>query len=407
MNIEQLVSGLTKLGYEVKKISGKTVDVTVETDRVGALVNIAKSFGGKHNPRGGSSSVGRAELPNGFYVNAKPSGGGSGAGSAITQLTESAQCLYCAAAWYAKDYSKDTLKSVADAIEVDENIDNIVTKLPDTWVKSCILTAEILKKEFNRKRYKFHRGSMWVDSLQNHWTRLNREEKAFSNLNKWSPADIYMISQAGERIDVTKTKSIQELNLLLKKALKDRDIIGVSLKQVQSNPTLAYKNLSTDRSTYKFKSLTTGKRGFFNSNDSYVEFDGGNIQFRTFGTTWQGEIKGKTANMGKISGGPIASVLSNLSISGWLPQNQITVKTDRLVDQMYSWYKTLVSPALSKSDFIAELSKKDQTFWVSKFMSTQLMYFINQSNKKDEIVSAMISYAASESELSGPYVKVS
>ena len=269
------------------------------------------------------------------------------------------------------------------------------------------MTAEILEKEFGRKRYKFHRGSVWVDSLQNHWTRLNRQEKAFSNLNKWSPADIYMVSQAGERIDVTKTKSIQELNLLLKKALKDRDIIGVSLKQVQSNPTLAYKNLSTDRSTYQFKSLTVGKRGFFNSNDAYLEFDGGNIQFRTFGTTWQGEIKGKTANMGKISGGPIASVLSNLGITGWLPQNQITVKTDKLVDQMYSWYKTLVIPALSKSDFIVEISKKDQTFWVSKFMSTQLMYIINQSNKKDEIVSAMISYAASESELSGPYVKVS
>ena len=66
MNIEQLVSGLTKLGYEVKKISGKTVDILVDSDRVGALVNIANTFGGKHNPRGGSSSVGRAELPNGF-----------------------------------------------------------------------------------------------------------------------------------------------------------------------------------------------------------------------------------------------------------------------------------------------------------------------------------------------------
>lgn len=407
MKIEQLVSGLTKLGYEIKKISGNSVDILVDADRVGALVKVANAFGGKHNPRGGSSSVGRAELPGGFFVNAKPSSGGSGAGAAVTQLTESSQCLYCAAAWYTSDYSKDSLKSVKDAVIVDESISNIVDKLPDDWIKSCIATAEILKKEFGRKRYKFHRGSPWVDALQSHWITLNRNEKAFSNLNKWSPADIYMVSQAGEQIDLTKTKSIQELNLLLKKALKDKDIIGVSLKKVERNPTLAYKNLTADRSTYKFKGFTVGKRGFFNSNDAYIEFDGGNIQFRTFGTTWQGEIKGKTANMGKISGGPISSVLSSIGITGWKPQNLITVKNDTLINQMYSWYKSLVSPALSKDDFLKELNSKDQTFWVSKFMSTQLMYHVNQSNKKDEIVSGMISYAASESELSGPYVKVS
>ena len=39
--------------------------------------------------------------------------------------------------------------------------------------------------------------------------------------------------------------------------------------------------------------------------DTYIFFDGGEIQFRTFSENkgWQGEIKGETASGGKVSGG--------------------------------------------------------------------------------------------------------
>lgn len=397
-------------GYTVKSISGKNIDVSVAGNRVDVLKAIAAEFGGKYNPKGGSSSIGRTELPGNFFVNAKPaSGGGSGAGSDITELAESSQCLYNAAIWYGDDFSGESLRDVVAAVDVSARIDDIIIKLPDHWIKSCITTAQKLHKEFKSKRYKFHRGSSWVESLENHWKNLNRVEKEFSNLNKWSPADIYMVSQKGERIDLTKTKTILELNTLMKKYLNDGDIIGVSLKQVKDNATLAYKNVTADRHTYKFESLTIGKRGFFMSGDSYVMYDGGEIQFRTFGSTWQGEIKGKTANMGKISGGPISNVLKRNGIT-LLQQNQIIDKKPEHVDLMYDFYKHFEgSKALDKKEFLKELMKKDQNYWVSKFLGAQLMYYIDKSDDatKNSIVSGMISYAASESELSGPYVKVS
>jgi len=409
-NIKDLASlelALISFGYEIKKSSGKEVNILVNDDRVGALVRIAEALGGKYNPKGGSSSIGRTELPNSFKVYAKPKGGGSGAGSAATDLAESAQCLYSAAAWYGKDFTGNTLSSVEKYIDTTSNAKEIISKLQDQWIQSCMSSAEVLKKKYGGKKYIFHRGSKWVSSLENHWKKLNKEEREFSNLNKWSPADIYMISDAGKKIDLTKTSSIMELNRVMLKALMDKDIIGVSLKQTK-NASISYKNLTDKRSTYKFGKVTVGKRGFFQSGDAYLIYDGGEIQFRTFGSTWQGEIKGKTANMGKISGGPITAIMKRNSIT-ILPQKDIIDKSEELLKQFYRYYKYFETSPMSEKDFILEVSKKDQNWWVSKFLSAQLMYEIDTKSTKikDKITSAMIGYAASESELSGPYIKVS
>lgn len=409
MKVDELQLALVDLGYTIKKTSGKNIDIVVDGDRVGALTDIANKFKGKYNPKGGSSSIGRAELPGGLFVNAKPKGGGSGAGSDVTTLAESAQCVYCSAAWYGKDFTGNTFKAVQSGFNIDGSLEEIVNKLPDQWIKSCMLTAQKLKAQFGNKRFIFHRGSKWVDTLENHWKALNRVEKNFANLNKWSPADIYMVSEAGHKIDLTKAKTLVELNAMMMKAIQSEDIIGVSLKQVKGTATLAFKNVDSHRYTYSFESLTTGKRGFLMSGDSYVKFNGGEIQFRTFGSTWQGEIKGKNANMGKISGGPINSILKRNGIT-LKEQNEIINKTPALMKEFYKWYKHFEgASAISEEAFESTVNGKDQNWWVSKFLSAQLMYAMDTASKelKDKIVSSMIGYAASESELSGPYVKVS
>jgi len=409
MKIDDLKFKLENGGYPIKKVSGKTIDVISDSDRVGALNDIAKKFKGKYNPKGGSSSIGRVELPGGFFVQVKGKGGGSGAGSDVTKLAESAQCAYCAAAWYGKDFSGKTIKASSKYFDVDERVENIINKLPDHWIQSCMLTAERLKKEFKTKKYVFHRGSSWVNKLENHWKNLNKVEKQFSNLNKWSPADIYMVSAAGSRIDFTKANSLLELNSMMLDAIQSKDVIGISLKQVKGTAKLEYKNVSKDKYLYEFKSLTVGKRGFFASGDAYIMYGGGQIQFRRFGTTWQGEIKGKTANMGKISGGPINAILKRNGVN-LKAQNEIVDKTPALVEEFYKWYKHFEKGnAVSKEEFNSLVEEKDQNWWISKYLSVQLMFHLDKKNHigKNEIVSEMIGYAASESEMSGPYVKVS
>lgn len=405
---QEVQAELQGLGYSIKRVDGKQIDIIADGDRVGVLTDIAKRFKGRYNPKGSGSSIGRAEIPGGVVIFAKPRGGGSGAGSDVTRLTESAQCLYLAAHYYGKDYTGRTLKSVAKYVDVDEKIDNIINKLPDVWIKSCMLTAETFKKK-HRGRFKFHRGSRWVDRLEKKWKALNKKEQAFSNLNKWSPADIYAVTQSFENETWSDCNSILELNAKMRKLFGSGDVIGISLKQVQGRAKYAIKNMTSDRATYEFKDLTIGLRGFFQSNDGYLMYNGGKIQFRTFGSTWQGEIKGTFANMGKISGGPITSTLNRVVGLSLKRQNEIVNKTEALIDEMYTFYKGLVDSPLSKDDFRKELDKKDQVFWVSKWLTAQLLYNINKlsKTKKDTAVGALISYAASESDLSGPYCKIS
>ena len=128
-----------------------------------------------------------------------------------------------------------------------------------------------------------------------------------------------------------------------------------------------------------------------------------------FGSTWQGELKGTNANMGKVSGGPIASILKIQFDKDLTPQRELIGRTDRDMSLFYDWYKAVpYHNKISLKEFYDESSKKDQTWYISKIMTTQLMSIIESFSKKqkDEFASAMVNYAGSESVLSGPYVKV-
>jgi len=418
-SIGHLEASVTELGYkDFQQKSSKKLVIMLPRggDRAGVLDEIAtkyKNYGGKYNDKSSESSVGRTEFTGGFTVLAKiKGGGGSGAGSDLTKLTESAQCVYNACYYSGAKFTNTNLKKYSKSADTDEQLTNILDKLPDDWIISSKLIAEKLKSLYpgNGKNYVHHRGSRWVDQLESHWKVLNNEAgKPFSNLNKWSPADIWMVSSTGSRTNLTNTKNIVELNELLVKMLRSKDIIGVSLKKAVNTANYKELNVDANRPTYKFEKTTTGLRGFFQSNDGYMFFQGGKAQFRTFGSTWQGELKGANANMGKVSGGPIASILKTQFDKDLTPQRELIGRTDRDMSLFYDWYKAVpYHDKISLKEFYDESSKKDQTWYISKIMTTQLMSIIESFSKKqkDEFASAMVNYAGSESVLSGPYVKV-
>ena len=410
----------SKCGYkDFKDQTRKGVVILAQKgeDRIAVLESVAKklkTYGAKYDPKAGQSSVGRTVMSNGFFCECKiKGGGGSGAGSDLTALTESAQCVYSAALYNKKSYTHKDLKAVKTHYDIDDKIQNVLTKLPDDWVKSSIIIAEKLKKEFppSGKNYIHHRGSPWVNQLEQHWKKLNQDAgKPFSNLNKWSPADTWMISSKGKQVDITKTKSLVQLNNLLAKNLKSKDIIGVSLKKVVGTASFKLLNTTKTRPVYSFdKTQLIGNSGFFGSGDGYLFFDGGKAQFRKFGSTWQGELKGKNANMGKMSGGPIKGLLDNITGGDFIPQRELLERDDETLELFYKWYNSVpYTPKIKKYDFYKEVNKKDQNWFVSKIMTTQLISIIESLPKKDKdrFSSGMVNYAGSESELSGPYCKV-
>lgn len=341
-------------------------------------------------------------------------GGGSGAGADVTQLTESAQALYAAARWNgAKEYNTEDLTKAYAHVEVDDSLERILNELPDDWRKSCILGAEELYKNFHGKAYTFHRGSAWVERVEKIFKSLNSKEKAFSNVNKWSPADIYMVSPVGKTLHLEEAQSIAELNSMLTSALKNKDIIGVSLKLLKKSAHLSYYNFDTKKKIIDFDHFTTGNKGFFGGKDIYMYFtQDGKIQFRTFPETFQGEIKGKNANQGKLSYGPIQTILRNLKLPQLIDikklRSALASNDGAIYKEFYHNYTRYASDPtkLSYDAFVEECIDKGVSWSFSKFLGCELIDIISKSSQEDEFITACISYASSSTDLSAPFIKI-
>ena len=150
----------------------------------------------------------------------KGAGGGSGAGAAVTKMAESAQALYAALAFNVlkrpitnKDLTKENFKKALATADTDEKFEKLINDLPDDWIESSIAGANALYKRYGGKAsFTFHRGSSLVNLIEKTFTDINRQERAFGNLNKWSPADIYMISNPSAVRDISEEKTLKGLN---------------------------------------------------------------------------------------------------------------------------------------------------------------------------------------------------
>lgn len=415
--MQDLKSKLIELGYiELKDKGSKKVIVVTSEPRTDAMAKIQNALAGaKFNPDMSGSSIGGIELPSGLGILIKSTkGGGSGAGAAMTALVESAQCLYCAARWYENGkYDADSLKRAYKHVDVTEPLDKMINDPPEDWIKSFIVTAEKLYEKYSSvKNYKFHRGSSWVERLENRFKAANKVEKEFSNINKWTPADIWMVSNSSNE-NFSGADSLIQLNSLLLKGIFDKQFIGVSLKKT-SAAKFSEQNITKDRSTYEIKNpwYTTGRRNFFSAKDIYLMYHDGEVQFRTFavGSSWQGEIKGKYANHGKISYGPVNSIVKRLSGKSLDDPNALKTmfskNRDGLNKKFYEYYKDIETRPLSYDKFVGEISRKEWDWHLSKYLGAQLISLVGKKDA-EKVIGAAISYASSNSEMSAPFIKIS
>jgi hypothetical protein len=402
---EELLEKLKDAGYKFE-VSGNKIKVLTSEDRMAVLEKIKSLTKGTRVSEG--SSIGSIAL-GAIKILVKPSRtshAGSGAGAYITSLAESAQCYYCAAAWYNNDFSEKSLRAAAKYVQATASIDQVLKELPDNWVESCTKSATVLYGQFGTKRYTFHRGSAYVQKINTNFMMINREQSMFSNINKWSPADIWMVSDKANKVAFD-FEDFNTINAFLLKMAKNKELLGVSLKQTNS-AIVRRINFTGETHSYKFMEATVGKKGFFESKDIYLFYDGGEIQFRGF-PTWQGEIKGKTANHGKISGGPTKAIVDRYSPMKLDSQAQVEAAIKRKDKNFYKKFHDLYQKTVGKikyDDFVAQVSNKDVNWQSSKYLGTQLVYIMNTNKKRQIILSEFINYAKSQSSLSAPHIKV-
>ena len=162
----------------------------------------------------------------------------------------------------------------------------------------------------------------------------------------------------------------------------------------------------------------------FDSKDIYLQFKSegkdGEIQLRNFSSrpvtsSWQGEIKGAMAAHGKIGGGIIHKILERFITDVTFTTPNETKALYRkfiqgdgsAIEKFYSYYSKMENDPVSISDFSKIVSEKDEKWFRSKMLTTEMMYHIQFGKaNKDDIVSSFLGYAASQSELSAPFIKV-
>ena len=357
----------------------------------------------------------------------KGAGGGSGAGAALTKLAESSQALYAALVFNVlgremtiKDVTKENFSRAAGSAITDEKFDSMVNNLPDDWINSSIAGANALYRLYKGKgSFTFHRGSKLVDVVEKTFTTINRQEGAFGNLNKWSPADIYMVGSGFNVGALQAEKTLKGLNEKMFEFIQSNQLIGVSLKKITGTGRISKKNFPTDK-----KLMTASYRGTstnLDAMDGYIQWGSQTtekIQFRSFGgeaslTGWQGEIKGASANQGKISLGPINFILNRHGLpklptsleSASLARGN-TDKHARDIAQMMVTYGTVKSNEVEQ---VAEMIKqRSDKYRYSKYLVMILLTTITNAPAqiRDQVVQDFYLYASSQATYSAPYIKL-
>lgn len=437
-----------KYPYEIKSQSSKSVTFVVkDNDRKKARENIHEVLEDNGVPftqelvPGSSFESTIFTLGNIKYkVLYKPAkgGGGSGAGAAQTKTAESAQAVYCAVA---QECVNRHLKSAADVhtnykkfssnYNIDEDINKIINDLGEDWEISSIISAnEILKYLPRNVKYTFHRGSPEVDKISKKFDEVKDKRTSLAgvkfNINKWSPADIYAI-KSGYTINFDKSvNTLKALNDFMVTEFNNKNIVGISLKKVVDRASVATYNIKGQSpKPAKFQGAKIQAAGLakdiFSSKDVYLIINHDNhdynVQFRTFqpGTisAWQGEVKGTNANLGKIGGDVIRTLLYESLKYKLADKNAVAaeLKTYNPVrlKKMYDLYSGVipVSARMKEQEFLDKAKQQDFDKLLSKYYGLEVVYALAKSSKPSYFCDQLLKYAMSSTDVSAPFIKIS
>lgn len=365
---------------------------------------------------------------------------GSGGGADNTALFEGAACWVLAYRYSLNkaideeyqitlaDFEK--VKAKVSTTKSMEEIHQFLLNNSD-WMKSSIKTANklLFYSSYVNNNFKFYRGTGIVNPISNHFRKVNKANgRPFSDINKWSPADIWMYDDS-----ITDTKIFTNemtfqggYNKVLLDLLKEKRLIGVSLKKVTGEAFVKAYNFTRHslrlEERKKFESIRS--ISLYGSIDIYLTGEGYKTQFRDTagdGSTWQGEITGVTAKHGKVGGGVVNYLLESIygtgngifddysdvksiaaaSKSGGLDQKLLTLATKRSAHVINEKGGEVVDILLIKSM---------PTQWkFSKYIGLKLCDVLMSGTLKErnEFTTKLYLYATSSSDDSAPFIKVS
>jgi len=352
---------------------------------------------------------------------------GSGAGSEVTALAESLQAYACATRQYLGkplvDVSQITEKTIGDA-DCDRGLSACLKSLDEDWFHSVVVSANKIFNDVpdsSSQKFTFHRGGRLVGQIYSEFSKF-RKESGIAGDDKWNPADIWMAKKGF--IFKSNWNSLQEYNTYIYDEFAKTNLIGISLKKVPSGEPHGEIFNNGKPPNAQFTGIKLGQN-MFDSKDIYIQFKSsgkdGEIQLRNFSSravpsSWQGEIKGKTAAGGKIGGGKVmeAAIDSGIPrIKLMIPQEfqkEIVKPSDTTIKKFAMMFKELSGNKNKLDDLIIETKKyqrMDNVWWMSKYIGVDFCYTMLKEKKEDSITKWLFGYGSSSSKNSSIFIKYS
>lgn len=352
---------------------------------------------------------------------------GSGAGSEVTALAESMQAYACATRQFLgkdlEDISQITQKTIKDA-DCDRTLSACLKGLDEAWYHSVIVTANAIFKDVpnsSKQEFTFHRGGELVAEIYGVFGQF-RKESGLTQDDKWNPADIWM-AKKGFKFK-SNWNSLQEYNRYIYDQFALTNLIGISLKKVPKGEAHSKIFNNGKPLVAKFTGVKLGQN-MTDSKDIYILFNAegkdGEIQLRNFSSrpvtsSWQGEIKGKTAAGGKIGGGNVmqAALQSGINRNKLLMpnefQNQIEKPSDATFKKFATMFKELSGSKKKIDELITEAKKahrQDKVWWMSKYIGLDFVYTIIKEKKENAVARWLFEYGSSATKNSSIFIKYS
>jgi len=423
-------SKLTELGYtKFKQQTRNTLLVYVpKSERDITLDELSEKLNGVRDKRPETmrkiSSAGAVFFPDGPYkdlfLGVKP----DASSSLSTDEQETLAGIFIATkqAKPNTNFSFSDLENFGDrSTDSRFKISQLYEKAGKGWINSSIVIAETLHPFLDGKyRVQQRSGSTFESSISNAAKKLIREAGFTMGLDKWNPADIWLVKPNLIAHNFGQYKSILELNQFLLEKFNNKEIIGVSLKQVGKTAKVQTFN-EGPQVQVEYSGFDVGKTGFVNALNGTLYWNDGSMIIRNFGRpeNVSGEINGKFAQGGKVGHGPLLNIMKKI-VPGFntLPHQQITSMynntPDKLYRHLYTQMKmldTTAKPAYTIDQFKAEVEAKDNTlnYLISKYQVSDIMQAVKKMTKsqRNKMIQAFIGYASSSTEVSSIFYKVS
>ena len=342
-------------------------------------------------------------------------GGGMRGGADLTAKAESAQCIvneirYSSGPIEVDDITDEAIQSTKGKVNITdfEGAAELLLTNPG-WLNSSVSIANELASEYPGPFIQ-NRGSEWVKNLEAA-VKPKLKEAGISDINKWSPADIWMV--APDEMNIQWPDTLGEINTLLLSKYNEGKIIGVSLKKAGKSASLkAFNDPEVESTRYEYKGVDPR----VNAAKAYILFDDASIEFRNFGglTGFMGEIIGKKAAGGKVGYSIIKKALNDNGIQLTDPKeirNQV-VENDPEFKAKFKklWNET---EGLDSADFERNYTNPKKTpnqnllYRVSKYLALEVVNAISKSDDPSEIINDLINYASSSTNASAVFVKAS